>query len=94
MNTRLQTLKYVFFDYIAALLAWFLFFRYRKVYLESTKFGIDIPFEFDQTFFLGLILIPISWVLLYAASGFYKSVYRKSRLIELGQTINPPGCLH
>ncbi|MBL1144560.1 MAG: sugar transferase [Bacteroidetes bacterium] len=87
MNTRLQTLKYVFFDFIAALLAWFLFFRYRKVYLESTKFGIDIPFEFDQNFFLGLILIPISWVLLYAASGFYKSVYRKSRLIELGQTI-------
>ena len=87
MNKRLQTFKYLLFDYLAAMFAWFLFYRFRKVYLEPTKFGYEIPFEMDQNFFLGLLLIPLGWVLLYAASGFYKAVYRKSRLIELGQTL-------
>lgn len=87
MNQRLQTIKYICFDYLAAAVAWFLFYRFRKVYLEPNKFGYEIPLDYDSNFFIGLLAIPACWVLLYAASGFYKSVYRKSRLKELGQTI-------
>lgn len=87
MNKRLQTIKYIVFDYLAAAIAWFLFYRFRKVYLEPSKFGYEIPIDYGENFILGLLAIPAAWVLLYAASGFYKSVYRKSRLKELGQTI-------
>lgn len=94
MNKRLQTLKYIVFDFIAAAIAWTLFYRFRKAYLEPTKFGYDIPVNFDNNFFLAVLIIPSCWVLLYAATGFYKEVYRKSRLKELSQTIavNLFGC--
>lgn len=87
MNYRLQTIKYICFDFIAAALAWFLFYRFRKVYLEPEKFGYEIPVNYDSNFFIALFAIPLAWILLYAASGFYKNVYRKSRLKELGQTL-------
>ena len=87
MNKKRQALKYIFFDYLAAALAWFLFYRYRKTYLEPAKFGYDIPIDYNENFFLGLILIPACWIILYASMGFYKSPFRKSRLKELSQTL-------
>ena len=36
----------------------------------------------------GVILITLSWIVLYAFLGFYKNIYRKSRLKELGQTFS------
>jgi len=86
MNKRRQTILYIALDFLAAALAWFLFFRFRKVYLEPSRFGYEIPIEYDQNFILGLTLIPTAWILLYASTGFYKNVYRKSRLNELIQT--------
>lgn len=87
MNRKLQALKYLFFDFFSALLAWFLFYNFRKTYLEPAKFGYDIPIDYNLNFFLGLIIIPSVWVLLYAATGFYKKPYRKSRLKEFAQTL-------
>ncbi|MFK5947441.1 MAG: hypothetical protein QM500_01565 [Methylococcales bacterium] len=86
MNKPLQAFKYIFFDYIAALLAWALFYSYRKVYIESLKFGTDIPLDFSSTFVLGLIIIPIFWLFAYYLNGYYRGVYRKSRLKELWNT--------
>jgi exopolysaccharide biosynthesis polyprenyl glycosylphosphotransferase len=87
LNKRLQGLKYVIFDFLAAAVAWALFFRFRKMYLEPSKFGYDIPLNLDDSFFYGLLLIPTAWVLVYTATGFYTDAYRKSRLKELGQTL-------
>jgi len=86
MNRRLQIIKYVFADFVAALLAWGLFFRFRKIYLEPLKFGQQ-PFEYDSNFFLGLLFIPLFWIVLYAATGYYFDVFRKARLKDLLQTI-------
>jgi exopolysaccharide biosynthesis polyprenyl glycosylphosphotransferase len=87
MNPRLQRIKYIVLDFLAAALGWFLFYRFRKVYLEPSKFGYEIPVEYNQNFFIALICLPLAWLLLYAASGFYREVYRKSRLNELIQTL-------
>ena len=87
MNKTLQALKYIVFDFIAAAFAWALFFRFRKLYLEPSKFGYDVPLIIDDAFVYGLLFIPTAWVLLYASTGFYKSPYRKSRLKELSQTL-------
>ncbi len=86
MNKPLQVAKYLFFDFISAALSWTLFFVYRKAVIEPQRFGIDIPIEFSSRFYLGLLIIPIFWLLLYYITGFYKNIYRRSRLIELGKT--------
>ncbi|MCF6356568.1 MAG: sugar transferase [Draconibacterium sp.] len=86
MNKSAQVAKYLVFDFLAAAISWILFFIYRKTVIEPQRFGIDIPLEFTTRFYLGLIIIPVAWITVYYISGFYKNIFRRSRLLELGQT--------
>jgi exopolysaccharide biosynthesis polyprenyl glycosylphosphotransferase len=87
MNRKLQLTKYLISDFISASLAWGCFYVYRKIFIEPLKFGYAIPVQLGPRFFLGLVLIPLFWVLLYYATGYYREVFRKSRLSELWFTI-------
>ncbi len=87
MNKRFQLIKYITSDFLSAALSWSCFYIYRKVYVETMKFGEDIPISFDSKFYLGIIFIPLFWVMLYYASGYYREVIRKSRLAELWYTL-------
>ena len=87
MNRKLQRLKYLILDSFSAAIAWVLFFSYRKEIVEPQLFGSDVPFLFNSQFWLGVVSITLFWLVLYFLSGYYKNVYRKSRLIELGQTL-------
>lgn len=75
-------------DFIAAMIAWFSFFAYRKVFVEPDKFGYDIPFEANSNLYLGLIAVPFYWVVLYTLSGAYADVWRKSRIKEISKTFS------
>lgn len=86
MNKNWQVAKYLIFDFLAAALSWTAFFIYRKAVIEPLRFGIDIPIEFTQRYFLGLLFIPVFWLTIYYITGFYKNIFRRSRLLELGQT--------
>jgi exopolysaccharide biosynthesis polyprenyl glycosylphosphotransferase len=86
MNKTLQVGKYIFFDVLAALIAWTSFYGFRKLIIETEKYGVPIPLNFDKKFFLGLFSITIFWFTLYAITGTYRSIYKKSRLKEFGQT--------
>ncbi len=86
MNKKWQVAKYLFFDFFAAAISWTAFYIYRKVFIEPQRFGMDIPIEFTTQFFLGLTFIPVFWILFYYITGFYDNIYRRSRLLELGQT--------
>ena len=86
MNRKWQFAKYIFFDFLAAALSWTAFFIYRKAVIEPQRFGIDIPIEFTHRYFMGLVIIPAIWVFFYYITGFYDHIYRRSRLLELGQT--------
>ncbi len=68
MNTRIQTFKHIFADWLAASLAWGMFYVYRKLVIESEKFGYDV-FVLDKKFYLGILLLPLLWVVLYALVG-------------------------
>jgi len=88
MNKKLQTIKYLVADYIAAFLAWSLFFIYRKYTVEPAALEhISVIFD-DRNFYLGIMVVPVFWLILYAITGTYsvKRIYRKSRLRELSQT--------
>lgn len=83
----LQILTHIVADYLTAAAAWSLFYVFRKIYIESVKFGQPVPFEFGSKFYEGLVVIPVFWLALYAATGSYRDIFRKSRLKELGQTL-------
>lgn len=87
MNRKFQLTKYLLADIISAALAWTSFYIYRKISIEPLKFGYRIPVEFGPKFYLSIILIPLFWILLYYASGYYRELFRKSRLSELWFTI-------
>ncbi|MBE0650127.1 MAG: sugar transferase [Bacteroidales bacterium] len=87
MNKRLQVVRYVFLDWLAAVLAWVLFFLLRKLNENPAIFShFSDPFH-DKKFWLEIIIIPVFWLLLYAIGGTYRRIYRKSRLKELELSI-------
>ncbi|MBU8891510.1 MAG: sugar transferase [Bacteroidales bacterium] len=86
MNKKLHTLKYLLFDYFTAVISWSLFYIYRKTFIEPLKYGYKVPLELAEKYYYGIIFIPIFWIFLYYLSGYYRDIYRKSRLKELAQT--------
>lgn len=87
MNKNLQVAKYVVADFLTALLAWSLFFTYRKISVDNTYNPQLHDVFVDPNFYIGIIFIPLFWMFLYIIVGSYRKIYRRSRLKELGQTI-------
>ena len=84
---RKQTIKYILFDILSAMLAWAALFVFRKAVLEHMGFD-DVNQVFrDTNFWLGLVLVPAGWLMLYAMLGTYRDVLRKARLKELLETL-------
>ena len=86
MTKRQDTIRFILADWLAALIAWGMFFIYRKEFIEFQNFQMSFLTE-DRKFIWGIIVIPVCWVAAYALFGTYQNVYRKSRLRELGQTL-------
>lgn len=85
-NYTRQRLKYLIFDYLAATAAWVLFYLHRKLNIEPQIFGYDVPVNLDLRFWIGFVGIPIAWLVLYYFTGFYKNVFRRSRLDDFLKT--------
>lgn len=84
---KIQILRFVLADFLAASLAWLLFFFFRK-----TNNGLGLSWFKEQLFvyenlYIGLLIIPLFWLALYYLSGAYRQIFRISRLGQLGQTI-------
>ncbi len=86
MNKKLQVARYVVADLLAAIIGWSLFFLYRKVNDPALPGGLR-DFFADPNYYFGILAIPLFWLLLYIMVGTYRRIFRKSRLIELGQTL-------
>jgi polysaccharide biosynthesis protein PslA len=84
---------YLLGDYIAAILAWIVFVKFRVTILQQYEGGNSVTS--DARFWQGIVLIPLGWTILYALIGSYKHVYKKSRLAELSLTFitNIVGCI-
>lgn len=70
---------YALADYVTASAAWAVFYFLRKQMLAE-------PFGVDYKFWLGVIFIPVGWLMIYGLVGAYHSIYKKSRLAELTTT--------
>jgi len=86
-NQRKQRLLYVLFDFLAAMAAWVLFFLFRKIFIEPQVFGTVVPITFGPRFWIGTIGLPFAWTLLYYFTGFYKDMFRRSRLDDFIRTL-------
>jgi len=87
LNKRFLNIKYFSIDFLASLLAWIIFFIFRKEYMEQAIFGKGYNIEIDINFYLGIIIIPIFWTLIYYFLGSYKNVFKKSRLREVSNAL-------
>ena len=85
-NKTKQTIKYVLTDWICALIAWTLFFLFRKYNEDPNILEHCQSVLQDSNFIIGIICVPIFWLILYTVSGYYNNVFSKSRLKELSQT--------
>ncbi len=76
---------YAIADYVAAAFSWALFFITRKWLLNEPVFYAN-QLNLDHKFWLGILLIPLGWLILFALVGSYNSIYKKSRLTEFTKT--------
>ena len=83
LQRKRHTFVYGVADFFMAMLAWALFFLYRK-HVEGAT--IDVRILSDTNFTLGILIIPIGWVLLYSIFDHYTDIYRLSRLSTLSHT--------
>ena len=86
-NQRKQRLLYIIFDFLAAMAAWVLFFLFRKINIEPQVFGTDVPITLGPRFWIGTIGLPFAWITLYYFTGFYKDMFRRSRLDDFIRTL-------
>lgn len=87
MKSNKITFRYIILDIVSAMLAWALLFLFRKMGVEHTSFA-DVAHMFeDRNFWIGIVLVPLGWLILYTIQGTYKNVLRKSRLKEFQQTL-------
>lgn len=86
MNKKQQTLLYILSDFVTAIIAWTVFFLLRQQFIDFYFRTNNVDVTLDINYFYGLCIIPFMWLLLYYVNGYYRNIFRKSRLNELIQT--------
>lgn len=81
---KISIARYLVTDFFTAMLAWGSFYMLRKTLLHE-YFTAQSVLQ-DYKFWLGILLIPAGWLVMYSLVGTYHSLYRKSRLFEFTST--------
>lgn len=82
MNKKKQILKYLLLDWLTALIAWLLFFTYRKYVVDPSVLQRPSEIFGDIQLYKGLVVVPLFWLVIYVFAGAYRNVYRKTRIRE------------
>ena len=83
---RIHSIWYLLSDYLAAILAWVIFYFARR-YLLQESIMLENRVYLNDRFWWGITLVPVAWVTFFALIGSYHSLYRKSRLNEFSTTL-------
>ena len=78
---------YVIGDVFAAIAAWTVLYSYRKVEIEKVWSSYTLEWKFDDKFALGLLLVSLFWLGLYAVIGMYLTPRRRYRALEIVQVL-------
>jgi len=80
MSKKGLALVLFFTDWILAIFAWSLFYYVRKIYIEHTTFSIE------DSFYWGVIFVPMLWLIIFGIQGTYHDVRRLYRLKVISLT--------
>lgn len=87
MRRPLLKCLYIAGDWLAAAVAWVIFFAFRK-HTEGVPFAeLDNALLQDPTFFHSLLLIPPFWCLLHSIFGYYHHIYRKTYMQDFSLSL-------
>ena len=78
-----ETYIYRFADFLSAMIAWTLFFLWRK-WMEGVPFGLEALQ--DLNYYYGVFIVPTGWFLFYSLFDDYRDIYRLARLSTLART--------
>lgn len=73
MRKNLAVIFLLAIDWLTAALSWSIFYYLRKIAIERQDFHVN------STFYLGVVLVPIAWILLYYLQGTYHEIKRLYR---------------
>ena len=79
MRSFFRTL-FILSDWLTAMLAWALFYYFRKTYVEG------VQFDTNSSFYYGILIIPVLWLIFYTVQGTYSDIRRLYRLKILSLT--------
>jgi len=85
--TRTIRLSYILADFTGSSVAWGLFYLFRKYFIETKLYGDYFQMELGTRFYLGISLIPLFFLFVFAMAGFYSDPLRRSRLLEFGKSL-------
>ncbi len=84
---RTIRLSYILADFTGSAMAWGLFYLFRKYFIETRLYGEYFRMELGNKFYLGIFLIPLFFLFVFAMAGFYSDPLRRSRLLEFGKSL-------
>jgi len=84
---RRIALAYILADFAGSSVAWGLFYLFRKYFIETQLYGEYFRMEVGNKFWLGITLIPLFFLFVFAMAGFYSDPLRRSRLLEFGKSV-------
>ena len=87
LEKRLRLL-YILLDFLSGAAAYTALHIVRKRIIEPTRFGIELPFEFNQKFWLAIFITAMIYVLISGLGGTYRDLTRKSRLKQTFNTLS------
>ena len=76
---------YVLADFLSAIFSWIILYFTRRLLLNEPVY-INGNLFLNNRFWLGIAIIPAGWIIFYALTGTYHSLYKKSRLNEFTRT--------
>ena len=80
---RFLPLLYAIGDFIAGSIAWTALYAYRKVEIEKDWDSYNYNLLGDANYILGVVLVPLFWMGLYAVMGMYSNPRRRHKAQEL-----------
>jgi exopolysaccharide biosynthesis polyprenyl glycosylphosphotransferase len=81
MNKKKLCWTLIFLDWLSALISWGTFYFLRKTLVEKTAF------EGGESFVMGLIFVPVIWLIIYFMQGTYYDVRRLYRIKVISLTL-------
>ena len=88
MQRRKQQIKYMLTDCVMSMIAWCLFYFYRRYFVDSKVYDDIISPFVEWKFYAELIIIPLFWLFIFYISGFYENMKHRSRFLDFFMTIS------